>query len=181
MPLRNFHARQLLGTLAFVSACKDVESDPYRWVWDSSQTLHERGVVISAATVLQVLMQIRLLDDSSHRSDREQGRRLRNCFEDCYEHFKRNRCIIPILPEHIVFAERRLPSALKYRDGSGLSRDINTLERLVIATAIKGLYERGLDLLDYAQDQAFTRLKAEFNELNIGTWARAGDADAGFG
>lgn len=180
MSLRNSNARQIIGTQAFVSACKDVTSDPYRWVWDSPRTLHERGVVISAATVLQVLLQIKLLEDSDHRSDRAQGRLLRNHFDISYERFKSNGCVIPILADHVEFAAR-IPGEIKYHNSFGLSREINMLERLVIATAIKGLHQRGLDLLDYAQDQAFARLAAEYSGLKIGTWTRLCDAEAGTG
>ncbi len=152
-------ARYLLGTDAFVSCCLYPKSDPYRWVWEGGN-INARGIVISTATVQQVHREIRAT--MARPGEQQRAAELRGGFENALRIFRDKRCILPIREDITSFVESRLGYDIVYVRPVGPPQRVGTLEKIVLATALCGVNNRGLWLVDYHQPYAFPSLQDVF-------------------
>lgn len=181
MPNSKIFARQILGSQAFIDVVRNPSSDPAVWLFDQRRGgIAQSGVVVSAASVQQALYRARQLSSSTHARIRAEANRLGHEIERGVRMFSDANCILSIEAEHIILADRLIDEDLVYTDGMGAARQIDMLERTVIATAICGLEDRRLELLDYEQPFAFPILRSKYR-LSIGTWKRTPSANTGTG
>lgn len=181
MPNSKIFARQILGSQAFIDVVRNPTSDPAVWLFDPRRGgIAQSGVVVSAASVQQALYRVRQLSASPHARMRAEANRLGYEIERGVRMFSDANCILPIEAQHITLADRLIDEDLFYTDEMGTARQIDMLERTVIATAICGLEDRKLGLLDYEQPFAFPVLRSKYR-LNIGTWKWTPSAITGTG
>jgi hypothetical protein len=165
--LRPVFPQFILGTDAFVSCCIHQGSAPFHWVWDRrSANLHERGLVISAATIEQVNDRVRRIAASNRREDLDDAKHLQNSIDKVATLFRQKGCILPITDELFVYAHVALDFSIPYRRRDGSVQSLGLLEKIVLATAIVGYRDQPLWLMDYEQPGAFPRLQHDHG-LNV--------------
>lgn len=181
MPNSKIFARQILGSQAFIEVVRSPSSDPAVWLLDPRRGgIAQSGVVISAATVQQALYRARVLGASPHARMRAEANRLGYEIERGVRMFSDARCILAIETDHVMLANRLTDEDLVYANDMGANNQVNILERIVIATAICGLEDRKLELLDYDQPGAFPILRSKYR-IKIGTWKRSLSSCTGTG
>jgi len=158
--LRPVFPQFILGTDAFLSCCIHRDSAPYHWVWDRRSTnLHERGLIVSAATIEQIYDRVRRIAASNRRQDLDDAKHLQNSIDKVTTLFRQKGCILPITDELLVYTHAALDFSIPYRRRDGSVQTLGLLEKIVIATAIVGYRDQPLWLMDYEQPEAFSRLR----------------------
>lgn len=181
MPNSKIFASQILGSQAFIDAVRFPSSYPGAWLLDPKRGgIAQSGIVISAASVQQALYRARVLGASPHARMRAEANRLGYEIDRGVRVFSEANCILAIEAEHVLLANRLMDEDLVYADERGIPHQVNILERIVMATAICGLEDRKLQLLDYDQPGAFPILHSKYN-LKIGTWQRNHPSSTGTG
>jgi hypothetical protein len=161
--VRPVYPQFILGTDAFISCCIHRGSAPYQWVWDPGvPNLHERGLVISAATIEQVHDYLRKLADSGRQEDLDDAKHLQHGIDKVVTLFRQKGCILPITDALLVYVHTALDFSIEYRRRNGAVRALGLLEKIVIASAIVGYREQPLWLMDYEQPAAFARLRRDY-------------------
>jgi hypothetical protein len=162
--------QHILGTQAFYRYFTDEDSQLSSWV-DFQGAINERGIVISTATVIQISEDLTLAASSTNDRETAWSETTFPEFEKAVHYFRQQGCILPIIPEHEDFARATLTDKLVYMSLSGGKKTVPLLERIVLSTAIKGLYRTPLWLIDCEQPIAFPLLRRKYG-LRIHAIAR---------
>ena len=135
-------------------------SPPWKWVWTGNSHINARGIVISTATVQLVQHEVRALTADPLQEERALA--LKHGLEVVLAIFRDKKCVLPIRDDIAAFADQHLTQVISYLRPAGGIAQIGILEKIVIATAIRGFNDQPIWLIDYDQPYAFPKLDSQF-------------------
>ncbi len=156
--MQSVFPKYLLGTQAFYTFMKGANEELS--VWIRQNPLFENGIVVSTASLIQIYDEIEqnIQVPAMHSAARE----LQERFRTAYIHFAHHGCILPITENFVSFASSSLSEDIHWVSLNGHEKKLPFLEKIVISTALNGLYNVPLYLIDYEQPTAFSNLKQKF-------------------